>query len=347
MAFRRKAMMRQGNNWARKLRPFISTGLRLAMRYRGSGSRTQTRSNRGRDYGNLTFQNDEHMIYRRKRAPRRVRKAAKRSFKRFMYNLDRTQGMRTVSITRTGTQSIVPSSGSDAQGCFGISIYGYGSNSATPGTNNNWGNGDMRYIFTAEGSAAPSNTLAAQQLRFRSARLNVTIKNVTGTDNPSSDRGGLVFIDMYHVLARKNSNTSNGGGDFAQLFQDALNRQAVVPNTTVVSAATADGITLFDAPGFGEDVIIKRVRRIRLSDSQVFNTQLRDPGNYVIREDGLMENDVKGNLTEGYVFIYWNASADDTTGIRGTASLEVNIQKAYHYTYTSSNDDCIGRSNLI
>ena len=197
-----------------------STALRLGRRYMSRS--TQTRSNRSRDYGNITFQNDEQQLYRRKRAPRRVRKVHRRAFKNFMYNLDRLQGMRTVTISRTSSQSITPNSGADAQGAFGVTIYGYGENSATPGTNTNWGNGDIAYIFTAENTGAPSTTLASRMLRFRSARMNVTIKNVTD----SIEGGGLVMIDMYHIVVRKDCDSTTNGGDPVQLWRG--DRKSVV-----------------------------------------------------------------------------------------------------------------------
>lgn len=344
---KRKSYMRQAGRFAKRIRPWVSTGLRAIRAFRGSGSRT-SRSSRGRDYGNLTFQNDEHQIYRRKRAPRRVRARHRRSAKNFMYQLDRLQGMRTVTITRTGNQSVTPSSGAIAQGSFGVTLYGFGTNSSTAGTNTNWGNGDVAYIFTSENGTAPSAALANTQLRFRSARMNLSIKNVTGTGEGTF--GSLVIVDLYHCLVRKDCDTQSGTttGDLAVLWNDAINLEGLVPNTTAVTTSQVDGVTPFDSPAFGEKVIVKRIRRVRLSDGQVFNTQLRDPGNYVIKESDLINNmNYKGNLTEGYLVVFYNAMADPATGVRGLASLDVNYQKAYHYTYTSSSHDVIGRANII
>jgi len=348
VAIKRRSFMNQASRFAKRARPWLSTGLRVIRAFRGSGSRNAPRSSRSRDYGNLTFQNDEHQIYRRKRAPRRVRARHRRAAKNFAYNLDRLQGMRTVSITRTVNQAITPSSGSVAQGAFGVTLYGYGTNSATPGTNSNWANGDISYIFTAENGGAPNANLASSQLRFRSARMNLSIKNVTGTGEGTF--GSLVIVDLYHCLIRKDCDAQSGTttGDLSVLWNDAINLEGSIPNTTLVTSFQVDGVTPFDCPAFGEKCIVKRIRRVRLSDGQVFNTQMRDPGNYNLKESDLINGvNYKGNLTEGYLVVFYNAMADPTTGIRGIASLDVNYQKAYHYTYTTNNNDVIGRSNLI
>ena len=144
-------------------------------------------------------------MYGRKRAPRRVRRAARRAFKSFTYNLDRTQGMRTCIIPRSAQGTIVPTSGSNGQNCFGVTLYGYGENGAVAGTNTNWGNGDMAYIATLEGGGAPSASSASNVYRFRSAVLNLTIRNAADTTQPLVYGDGLCFLDVYHVIARKNA----------------------------------------------------------------------------------------------------------------------------------------------
>lgn len=334
-----------GGGWSRWL-PMISTGVGLAAAGYQRWKNGPSRNGRSRDYGNITFQNDEQRLYRRKRAPRRMRKRMRKSFKRFTYFLDKVQGMRTAVFTRTQLHGFNPTDANTAQGVFGVTLYGYGSNSSTPGTNTNHFNGDIRYIFTAENSAAPTGTLAASKLRFRSAVLDLNIKNTLDPEETNA-RGAMVYVDVYHVLCRANGNTSTGTGDPGQAFQDAVARQGIITNTNAVTSNQTDGVTPFSAPDFGSEWIIKRVRRVRLSSSQSFSTQLRDPGNYTLDEYGLLNFDHKRNLTEGYVCVFWNPSADASTGIRGAFNLEVNVKKSYHYSITETNDDVIGRSNLI
>jgi len=323
----------------------VSTGFQWA----GNGSRTGTvgRNGRAAEYGNITFQNDEHRLYRRKRAPRRVRKLHKRAFKRFNYMLDKCQGMKTVLIPRTSAMTNTPTNGSTAQVVRGITLYGFGDNSTTPGTNNNWDNGDLRYIFTANNNVAPATSLATTKLRFRSAVMNLTIKNTATSD--ASYRDGLCFIDLYHVIARKDGNSPAGttSGSPATLWSQMIDLQDTLPAGTIVADNMADGVTPFDAPGFGSLYVIKSSRRVRLSIGQTFSTQIRDPGNYIITEEDLMTKTHGANLTEGYIIVAYNPSADTSTGIRGAVSLEINTTKVYHYAATLSTTDTITRSNLI
>lgn len=313
---------------------------RLAQRYRSGGNGSNTsRSNRSRDYGNLTFQNDEHQIYRRKRAPRRVRRMKKRIFKNFMYNLDKCQSMKTAIIANSDSKTWAPLAKSSAQVAFGVTLYGYGPN--TYAANIDPGNGDMPFIFARENGAYPTATSASRKLRFRSAVMDLNIRNdLVGTEENSY--GGLLYLDIYHVLARKDSYSSTSGGDPVDWWNDAVNEMAAGNMPSAITDYQYDGLTPFDAPGFGRLFLIKRVRKVRLSPGQTFTTQLRDPGNYVLQMADILETTVKKNLTEGYIVVGYNPNTDPLTGIRGIIDFSHNYSKKYHYTETSSSVDAIG-----
>lgn len=306
---------------------------------RGGGSRTATRSSRNRDYGNITFQNDEHMIYRRKRAPRRVRKAHRRAFKNFMYNLDRCQSMKTCLINYSQAQTLVPASLAASQIAFGVTLYGYGPNSYA--SNILPGNGDIPWIFARENGAYPTTDLASRKLRFRSAVMDLTVYNgLTGTEENSW--GGILCLDVYHVIAKKDAYDTVLNGDPVLWWSDAVREQAAGNMPTAVTSYQYEGCTPFDAPGFGRNWTIKRVRKVRLSPGQTFITQLRDPGNYVLNMDDILEKTIAKNLTEGYIIVGYNPATNPVTGLRGAISMNHNYRKKYHYTETSSSINSIG-----
>lgn len=327
-----------GGGFARKFMKAGAAGLRLAMkyRYRGSGSKTATRSSRGNDYGNITFQNDEHVIYRRKRAPRRVRKQHRRMFKNFMYNLDKMQSMKTAVIPGYLTVTNTPTGASDAQVATAVTLYGYSTN--TYAANINTQHGDIPYIFARENGAYPTAALGSRKLRFRSAVMDLTVQNIL-VGNESNAVGGILNLDVYHILARKDG---TGSSDLVSQWSDAINEEAAGNLITAITNYQYDGVTPFDAPGFCSRFIIKRVRKIRLSPGQTFQTQLRDPGNYVLNMNDILEKSVAGNLTEGYIICAYNPAVITTTGVRGQVGYTVNFRKKYHYTETSSSVDAIG-----
>lgn len=327
-----------GGGFARKFLRAGAAGLRLAMRYRygGNGSRTQTGSRKSRDYGNITYQNDEHTIYRRKRAPKRVRRRHRKVFKNFMYNMDKLQSMKTAVITGFQTVSNTPTTAANAQVATGVSIYGYSTNNFASNTEPR--NGDIPYIFARENGAYPTTALGSRKLRFRSAVMDITVQNIL-VGNEAESLGGILNLDVYHVLCRKDG---TGTSDFVTQWNAAVDEQAAGNLVTAITSYQYDGVTPFDAPGFCSRFVIKRVRKIRLSPGQTFQTQMRDPGNYVLNMNDILEKSTAGNLTEGYIILGYNPAVNTTTGVRGICSFTLNYRKKYHYTETSSSVDSIG-----
>jgi len=74
----------------------------------------------------------------------------------------------------------------------------------------------------------------------------------------------------------------------------------------------------------------------------MFQTQLRDPGNYVLDMYDVLDRTCAGNLTEGYIVVGYNPATNSGTGVRGVCSFSHNYRKKYHYTETSSSIDAIG-----
>jgi len=347
------AFYKNGRNRGNFSRDMSAAGARLksalgrAMRGRArgrmsSGSRS---SRRGAEYGNITFQNDEHQMYRRKRAPRRVRIKARRAYKRFNYMLNKSLGLHSMIIPTTQTMTAVPTTGSDAQVCAFYSIYGGGTNSTTVGTQTNPANGDLNFLMRAhENSTAALSGVPSTKFRFRSAVMNLNIKNTATTD--ASYRDGLCFVDLYHVVCRKNITDSTGGGSAITVWADAIAHTPTLAGVNAVNV-NSDSITPFDIGQFGQMYTIRRVRRVRLSAQQTFSTQIRDAGDYEIEFDDISRWNHLANKTEGFMIVAYNPSAVPGTGVRGSVSLEVNCNKKYHYTVAAEAGNFAGRGNLI
>lgn len=340
MAIKRKAYFRSAYGAGRKLGRFVGGALRLAQRYRGYGSRTQTTRNsrKGNDYGNITFQNDEALIYRRKAAPRRVRRQRRRAMKNFMYRMDKLQSMKTCKIQWEQLISASPTSYANGQAVTGVTIYGYGIN--TFAANTNTGNGDMWWIFSRENGGDPTNSLATRKLRFRSATMDLKITNNANTEDPEF-MSGIAYVDIYHVLCRKNLNSDvTNTGDIASFWSQCINEQADGNMPAPITTNTYYELTPFDASGFGSYFKVLKTRRVKLSAGQVFNTQMRDPGNYVLRMDDVRNVDDRANTTEGYIIVARNPTV--VGNIPGKVSIRCHATKTYHYTELLSSVDAIG-----
>lgn len=286
-------------------------------------------------YGNLTNQYDTARIYAKRRAPRRLRRRARKFISRLKWGMDKLQGMKMAMIAHTSTHTVVPTSDANAQGVVGLTIYGYGAN--TYAANTNYGNGDVWWIMARENGASPSVTDATRKLRFRSVAMNVNIVNRTTGDNA---QGGQIIVDVYHVLCKQNYTDDGTSGDPTVVWTESMNELSGTNLPTAITNASFEGVTPFDCSAFAKYYTVKSIRRYRLEADGYFNLQLRDPANYVLGMSDLLDTNHKRGITEGYMFVYYNPSR--VGGIRGDATIELNYNKKYHYTETSSSTSQAG-----
>lgn len=338
---KRKQYFRSFNRGLKKLRLYGGAALSTAMKFRnrGRGASTRTRS-RGKaaEYSNITFQNDEAMIYRRKAAPRRVRRSRRKAMKNFMYRMDKLQSMKTCKIHWSDFLITAPTNYFNGQAVKGVTMYGYGTN--TYAGNTNTGNGDMWWVFSRENGGDPTATLATRKLRFRSATLDLKLTNIGSED--ASYVNNVVYLDIYHVLCRKDlSNTSVTTGDLASYWNACINEQAPGNMPTPVTNNQLYEVTPFDASGFGRYFKILKVRRVKIAQGITFNMQLRDPGNYVLPMEDLLNVDFKSNVTEGVIIVARNPT-EQSIGVPGACYVKCLATKTYHYTELSSSVDAIG-----
>ena len=313
-------------------------GRALKRKWNSSGGSKRSRSSRGATYGNLTFQNDEAVVYRRKRAPRRVRRRHRKAFKNFMYNMDKLQSMKTCVIYNRSLFTATPTGVANGQAPMGVTMYGYNAN--TYASNSDLGNGDMGWIFARENGAFPTATEGSRKLRFRSCVMELTITNELAAGG-TGDIYGIGIFDIYHVIARKNNGITSDPADF---WTRSLNLEAAGNMPTAITTSNQLGITPFDATNFGKYWLVKKKRRVRLSPGQVYNFQMRDPGNYVLQMSELLDIKAKSNMTEGVIIVGYNSSYKflDPDYVPGDVEYSVTYRKTYHYTEVNSSVDTVG-----
>jgi len=285
-------------------------------------------------FGNLTSQYDTARLYRKRRAPRRVRRRAKRFMRSLKWGLDKLQGMKVAVINNASNGGVTPTTKFNGQGITAVTMYGYGNN--TYAANTNYGNGDVWWIMARENGGDPTADSATRKLRFRSCVMNVNVINTT--ENAPQN----IIVDVYHILCKQSGNNVGNTGDPAELLNECAREMSGTNFPTEITNGLADGVTPFDIPTYGRYITVKSVRRYRLDAGGYFNLQLRDPGNYLLSMADLNDVDFKRNITEGYLFVYYNAACDNT-GVRYAASIQLNYSKKYHYTETSTSQSQIGQ----
>lgn len=303
-----------------------------ALRRAYNSYQVSSASKKAKSVGSLSEQKDVTTLYRRTRAPKRVRKRARKAMKMFMYRMDKLQSMKTAIITSAGQVSWSPTGLANGQSSIGITMYGYNTN--TFAANTDPGNGDMWWIFARENGGDPTAASGSRKLRFRSCTMNYTIQN-------TFDEG--VYMDIYFVIARKNNGSTS---DPAVEWNEALALQAAGNMPTAITNKDYYQVTPFDGSSFGRYWLVKSRRRVFMQPTEIYSFQQRDAGNYVLNMSDLANIKMKANVTEGVILVFHNPFVDTVTtpgtSVPGGGQVQVTCTKTYHYTETSSSIDSIG-----
>lgn len=300
--------------------------------YRRLGGGNSATSAKAKAVGSLSEQRDVTTLYRRRRAPVRVRRRARKMFKRFQYSMDKLNGMKTAVITVAAQQSWSPTNLFDGQKAVGITMYGYNTN--TYASNTDRGNGDMWWIFAREMGGDPVSGLDTYKLRFRSVTMNYTIQNTYDES---------VYMDIYFVIARKNTGSTS---DPSVEWSEAVASQTAGNMPNPIQDNQYYGLTPFDAPGFGMYWLVKSRKRVFMQPNEIYSFQQRDAGNYLLNAEDLLNMKLRGNLTEGVILVFTNPFVDSTVPtapVPGGGQVQICCTKTYHYTFSTSAQNSVGQ----
>lgn len=273
----------------------------------------------------VTFQHDARLSYRRKRAPRRVRRRAAKSYKRFVKNESKSLGLISRVMPNVfSPATITPTTFADSQTVYTTGLFGGISGSVS------WG--DMFAIANAEALATK-----AGKLFFRSAQIDMQVRNSSTTN--------VLVADIYTVAARKEGYNEPG----EDWLQGMLNN-GVAAGTTA-STPTTLGVTPFDCPGFCSSWVILSKTTYRLSPGNSVYLNLKGRRSFVF-ETERFEYDTTNTayrtrmfrgLTKGFVCVFRNADPVSTTAM-GPIDYEIVTTKSYRYGLNAYAEDLSGFS---
>lgn len=297
-------------------------------RWKNGGSQKKS-YRKGRMVGSLTEQRDFTNLYRRRRAPRRLRARARRFAGKVNHVIDRGLGMKTCIIPNSSQISWSPTGYSDGQKSVGVTMYGYNTNSYA--SNVDPGNGDIPWIFARENGAYPTSTSGSRKLRFRSCCIDYSIQN---TFNEG------VYMDIYYVICRQSNGASS---DPAVVWDNSINEQLAGNMPNGITNKNYYGVTPFDAPGFGRFWLVKSRKRVFIQPSEIYSFQTRDAANYYLNMDDILDVKCKKYVTEGVIFVFHNPYVDTTSGaVPGGGQVQLSYVKTYHYAEVFVDQDTIG-----
>jgi len=272
----------------------------------------------------MTFQHDSMVQYKRRKAPRKKVRRAKRSYKAYLKNEAKGLGLisrNTPSSFASGL--LTPTSYSNSQAVYSVGLFGgiYGSIT--------WG--DLAAIADAE-----ALYLKAGKLFFRTAILETQVRNNHAT--------AVLVADVYTVAARK-----EGYNEPDADWDDGVFNQA--STTGMGSAATAQlGITPFDAPGFCSSWLIRNKTRYRISPGLSVYLQMRDSKDYQFNTERFeydsgstsVRTRMFRGLTKGYLVVARSSKCDTATPKMYPVNFDVIATKTYHFAIQKDAEDMIG-----
>lgn len=307
-------------------RSVAGTALRLGLKGARAYVRTRTVKRRTVDTPAVTFQNDNRWIYRRRSAPRRVKRYARKR----AYNVQRivNSNLPFDTFLFSWYFSIATTAGS--QRYLFVPLYSGYSNPQTstdPFVNFNWQSSQQLWrIFLANRPTSIGAT-TEQSLQFTNAVSDVVM-------NAASTNTTVTIVTVYHCWARRDSSFTP-----LQLYEAGIlakGNNYLNPSGLISVTPTFLQVSPFDSPVFCRHFIIKNVREFRISPGNNVSLQLRDRHDYTINSVDVITNNasltdstcVMQRYTEGYFISFRGAP---TTVEAPAVSVSFDIDSNYRF----------------
>ncbi|AYP28861.1 MAG: capsid protein [Cressdnaviricota sp.] len=205
-----------------------------------------------------TFQQDTKVTYKRKRAPRRVRIAARKASRRFEKNLTLRTGLKTIITNRY--LNIEAADGLQAN----YDLPFLPSSTINTVFNTVLDSGDLPATTSVTG---PAVNTSGSEIMFGRCHQEVEILNA-GT--------GLCFVDLYYYYPRKDLpfTTPTYLSDISAVANTSVykdNQRIATGGDGLRTNLSMNGVTPFMFPNFTENFVIYKTRRVMLQGGQSFS----------------------------------------------------------------------------
>lgn len=305
----------------RKLTPYIG----MARRFYDGWNKWKKAAPRSKETTNVvSFQHDYTNNYRRRRAPKRVRRRARKATKLFNYHLGKTLGVQTrlfTDIQNSGT--LTPTGLNNSQSVANVLMYGGNTGTGT--------GADLERICTANGVLTNEGNVL-----FKSAVMETQIRN------PSEN---VLICEAYKVVCRREGFDEPG----IEWTQSMLN-SGTAPSAGLKLTPFSLNASPFDASGFGSKWLITNKKTFRIGPGNSIFLQWRDAKNYDFEtsrfnwDNGASTTRTRmfKGMTKGYVFVFRSAALDATNSFGGPFSYQIINTKTYHFALNETNEDSNG-----
>lgn len=323
------------NRFNRNVRP---RGYRSARG--GVAARAGVRSGQG-----VTVQHDARSIYRKKRAPRSVRKRWRRFCRKIHAVAEKDFGTRTVVFNKTQAFTNTSSSNHGLAYCSLYSLNGTGDSFMQDLYN-------MAVLenLNANPTAAAGITVNdSTKWLFQSGILDVTFRNSStynqaGVQVASAD--AKLEVDVYELLSNRDWTDQSGPfSDITSCFARGATQTLNLGGAGTGVTLPARGVTPWDLPyalSYFRLKILKKTKYF-VNNNDTFTYQIRDPKRRVIMQDR-MDSSEGGNLVKWsrHLLVIFKLVPGLSVGAgvgQYTESLTVGMTRKYMYKIEGANED--------
>lgn len=305
--------------------PYAKAAMRLGAKLAGNRvTKTWTKTKKNKySGGGVTTQHDKTLQYKRKPAPRRLKKKYRRQAKAYTWNLTKSLG--TTTAVRNATLAGSWIAGATTQFAVATCLYGLNGTGATPTLN---GFNDVATVCNLDGTTDDKG----EKVLFTSAVMDLTYTN-TSTVQFTQE------VDIYEIIFIGQQSGTDILTDYNECF-------AAAPKLGGPSTAITDfsprGVTPFECPiasakGYR---VIKKTKYF-VSAGQSFTYQYRDPGNHWMSTIRWLQNAAANqyawkNVTRTFLFV---AKPVIGTPAGNAGSFSVGCTRKYAYKTLSVNKD--------
>lgn len=276
----------------------------------------------------VSFQHDFQSQYKRKRAPKRVVRRARKTANMFHRQLGKNVAQYTRSFDFIyAPATFTPTGWANSQTVYNIGIYG-GNATSTSG---------MDTWYQICNDAGLYNTTG--KVLCKSAVLNAQILNSGNSDT--------LVVDAYKYVARRECYDEPGDE-----WTHALQNQLSATGATNDLATGSFECTPFDAPGFGSKYLILQKTRYRIAPGNSVYLQMRDSKKYSFETARFDYEQTAGaqrvkhfkGMTKGWIFVARSSLPDATNSFMGPFAMKIIHSQTYHYAFLETTDDRQGQN---
>lgn len=324
-------------------------GVRGARRLYNSYSSTKGAKTGGREkvvVDSGTFR--ETVTYRRRRAPGRVRRRARKAFRRGQKLLNSSVASNYVMYDGGDTVTVAASTASTdhgAQAVWAHALYGVGGDALSDSSYtqygvNTWGPsfGDViavMYNLTGRSTALEERS----RMEFSSAFLEYNISNV-GT--------GDTVVEVYEWVARRDISAGGvtGTNNLPYMWDLWMSTQGKSTNVTAggtgLLTTVMQGVTPFQTSFFGSNVLILKKRVLNIPAGATIKLELKDRKPHVIMGQLLTQFKMAlRGMTRGYLFVAYGLPVLDVSNsfpVLSAVKLACTVKRSYKVRFIAAND---------